>query len=164
MLRRLLALPWSDIGWSTLLADLALLVVCPVTLLLFASNPVTGGFLQLASPLLVVALGALGGYLVRSLFERLAPDQGLSMEVRWALALAVGITAGFLAGTLGAFFKSVPVLFKLAESEKLSTFFGQLAALLELSGSFCSPDSLIFPVGAVLGMFWGWWSGRRGVA
>jgi len=162
-MRALLNLPWADIGWICVITDLALVTVSPAAVLALGLLSGDKSPLGALFPFLVMLCGALGGWLARQAFDRLVPTQLLSMQVRWSLALGVGLTAGLIGFTLQAFFAALPSVLNFADVSAAIQVTNLLSGWFSLGAAACSPTSLVFPIGCVLGMFWNQrgGSGRR---
>jgi hypothetical protein len=80
------------------------------------------------------------------------------MQVRWTLALGVGLTAGLVGFTLQAFFAALPSVLNFADGSAVIQVTNLLGGWFSLGAAACSPTNLAFPIGCVLGMFWN----RRG--
>ncbi len=154
MLRRFTALPWSDIFWSAILVDLGLLVLSPLTLLLFLSNPVTAGALKVGAIVLPLLFGGAGGFSAKLVFDKLSPDRGLTQEVRWALALCVGITTPLVGWLAASFFQYLPTVLNMSADNTTAGVLAAIGQFLALANGLLS--GMPFIAGAVVGIFWGW--------
>ncbi|MBC8121792.1 MAG: hypothetical protein H7Y22_08160 [Gemmatimonadaceae bacterium] len=154
MLRRFTSLPWQDIFLTLLVSDLVLLVACPVFLLLLFAIPFISQVVLLLSSALPLLVGGAGGLLVRALYERLAPNQVLTIGMRWVLAFGVGFSMPLLGAMVSASLQNLPLFLNLDTTGGSAQFLVASGALIEQSRVLWS--GLIFVVGAVVGVFWGW--------
>ncbi|UFP92895.1 hypothetical protein [Gloeobacter morelensis] len=149
MLQRIKLLPWPEIAWSVVLADLGLLVICPLLVVVFFATPgpLRTTLVGVGVPLLC---GVAGGVLARVIFSRLFSQQTIDNGIGWALVLTVSLTAFPVGWALGTALQNLPALLGLSAEageavQFVGEFIGNTARLL---------FDIVFVVGGAMGMFW----------